>query len=100
LHLKLDFVRSGYTDSSQSIAFREMMPQEIEAVFDGTALQLEVPLNLAVGTRVRIVVDSVLPNEVKPPKTFLQTAQSLKLQGEPDWSEKIDQYLYGETLSE
>ncbi|MEH1936877.1 MAG: hypothetical protein V7L14_24860 [Nostoc sp.] len=77
-----------------------MMPQELEAVFDGTALQLEVPLNLAPGTRVRIIVESLLPNEVKPHKTFLQTAQSLKLQGKPDWSEKIDQYLYGETLSE
>jgi hypothetical protein len=77
-----------------------MIPQELEAVFDGKALQLETPLNLAVGTRVRIVVENVLPNEVKPPKTFLKTAQSLKLQGEPDWSEKIDQYLYGETLSD
>jgi hypothetical protein len=76
------------------------MLQELEAVFDGTALQLEVPLNLAVGTRVRIVVESVLPNEVKSHKTFLKTAQSLKLQGEPDWSERIDQYLYGETLSD
>ena len=76
------------------------MPQELEAVFDGTALQLEVPLNLAPGTRVRIIVESVLPNEANPPKTFLKTAQSLKLQGTPDWSEKIDQYLYGETLSD
>ncbi|MFM6022775.1 MAG: hypothetical protein ACKPER_07610 [Dolichospermum sp.] len=77
-----------------------MMLQELEAVFDGTALQLEVPLNLAAGTRVRIVVESILTNEVNPSKTFLRTAQSLKLQGEPDWSEKIDQYLYGVTLSD
>lgn len=76
------------------------MLQELEAVFDGTALQLEVPLNLAAGTRVRIVVESILTNEVNPSKTFLRTAQSLKLQGEPDWSEKIDQYLYGVTLSD
>jgi hypothetical protein len=62
------------------------MPQALEAVFDGTALQLEEPLNLAAGTRVTIIIESVLPNEVKPPKTFLETAQSLKLQGEPDWS--------------
>jgi hypothetical protein len=74
-----------------------MMLQELEAVFDGTALQLEVPLNLAPGTRVRSIVENV-PDEVKQPKTFLQTAQSLELQGVPDWSEKIDQYLYGETL--
>jgi hypothetical protein len=77
-----------------------MMLQELEAVFDGTALQPEVPLNLAVGTRVKIIVENVLPNEVKSPTTFLKTAQSLKLQGEPDWSEKVDQYLYGETLSD
>jgi hypothetical protein len=77
-----------------------MMFQELEAVFDGTALQPEVPLNLAVGTKVRIIVESVLPNEVNLPKTFLKTAQSLKLQGEPDWSEKIDQYLCAEPLSD
>ncbi len=76
------------------------MSQKLEAVFDGIALQLEAPLNLAAGTRVRIIVESVLSDEVKPPKTFLKTAQSLKIQGDPDWSEKIDRYLYGETLSE
>jgi hypothetical protein len=65
------------------------MLQELEAIFDGTALQPEVPLNLAVGTRVLIIVENVLPNEVKPPKTFLKTAQFLNLQGDPDWSEKI-----------
>lgn len=77
-----------------------MIIQELEAIFDGTALQLAKPLNLATGTRVRIVVESVLPKEVNPPKTFLKTAQSLKLRGEPDWSEKIDQYLYMATLSD
>ncbi len=76
------------------------MSQELEAVFDGTALQLEAPLNLAAGTRVRIIVESILSDEVKPPKTFIKTAQSLKIQGNPDWSEKIDRYLYGETLSD
>ena len=76
------------------------MFQELEAVFDGIALQPDVPLSLAAGTRVRITVESVLPNEVKLNKTFLKTAQSLKLQDEPNWSEKIDQYLCGETLSD
>jgi hypothetical protein len=75
------------------------MIQELEGIFDGTALQLEAPLNLAVGTRVRIIIETVLPNEQKQPKTFLQTAKSLQLQGEPDWSEKVDQYLYGEKVS-
>ncbi len=75
------------------------MPQELEATFDGTALQLETPLNLAVGTKVRIIVEEVLPDQQKQPKTFLQTAKSLQLHGEPDWSDKIDHYLYGETVS-
>ncbi|TVP64224.1 MAG: hypothetical protein EA343_05785 [Nodularia sp. (in: Bacteria)] len=75
------------------------MMQELEAIFDGTALQLEAPLNLSAGTRVRIIIESVLPNEQKPTKTFLQTAKSLQLQGEPNWSEQIDQYLYGESIS-
>ncbi len=73
------------------------MFQDIEAVFEGIALQPEILLNLTAGTRVRIIVKSVLPNEVKTPKTFLKMAQSLKLEGEPDWSEKVDQYLYSET---
>jgi hypothetical protein len=78
-----------------------MILQELEAVFDGTDLQLDVPLNLEAGTRVRIIVESIVSNEeAKLPKTFLRTAQSLQLQGEPDWSEKIDQYLYGETIAD
>ncbi|NJL90661.1 MAG: hypothetical protein HC916_13400 [Coleofasciculaceae cyanobacterium SM2_1_6] len=76
------------------------MIQELEAIFDGTALQLESPLNLVAGTRVRIIIESVLPDEINPPKTFLKTAQSLKLRGDPDWSEKIDQYLSAATFSE
>ncbi|WP_243406863.1 hypothetical protein [Cuspidothrix issatschenkoi] len=48
------------------------MLQELEATFDGTALQLEAPLNLAVGTRVRIIVETVLPNEQKNLKLFFK----------------------------
>jgi hypothetical protein len=75
------------------------MSQQLEAIFDGTSLQLQEPLNLEIGTRVRIIVESIEPIESTQPKTFLQTARSLQLQGEPDWSEQIDQYLYGETVS-
>jgi hypothetical protein len=74
------------------------MIQEINAIFDGKSLPMESPLNLDVGTRVKIIVETILPQK-HPPKTFLETAQSLELQGNPDWSEKIDQYLYGETVS-
>lgn len=83
------------------------MPQELEATFDGIALQLESRLNLTAGTRVKIIVErilpneeSILPNEQKQPKTFLQTPQSLQLQGEPDWSEKIDPCLDEEAVEQ
>ncbi|HEY9619981.1 MAG TPA: antitoxin family protein [Crinalium sp.] len=62
------------------------MLQTLEAIFDGKTLQPEVPLNLKAGTRVRIIVESVLPDTTTQPTTFLQTAKSLHLQGEPDWS--------------
>lgn len=51
---------------------------EINAIFDGKSLQLESALNLDIGTRVRIIVDTILPQEQRP-KTFLETAQSLQL---------------------
>lgn len=70
-----------------------MSIQTLEAIFDGTTLHPELPLNLEAGTRVRIIVESVLPATGQPPKTFLQTAKSLQLQGDPDWSEDIDRYL-------
>ena len=75
------------------------MPQELEAVFDGTAFFPEEALDLASGTRVKLIVEMIPSEEQKKPKSFLQTAQSLQLQGEVDWSEKIDQYLYGDTSS-
>jgi len=39
------------------------MLQELEVIFDGKALQLETPLNLAAGTRLRVIIESVLPNK-------------------------------------
>ena len=76
--------RGGRKLCAQKVHYQSASPRALEAVFDGTALQLEEPLNLATGTRVTIIIESVLPNEVKPPKTFLETAQSLQLQGESD----------------
>lgn len=76
------------------------MIQSLEAIFDGEAFQPEVPLNIKAGTRVRLIVESVVSDEAQQPKSFLQTAKSLRLEGEPNWSTNIDQSLYGETISE
>lgn len=76
-----------------------MNSQEIIAIFDGQSLQLESPLNLEIGTRVKVTVETLSPLKEKQ-KTFLQTARSLNLEGDPDWSENIDQYLYGNLVAE
>lgn len=79
---------------------QKSMIQTLDALFDGVTLVPEVPLNIKSGTRVRIIVESLLPDTKPSRKSFLQTAKSLNLQGKPDWSENIDQYLYGENISE
>jgi hypothetical protein len=71
LHTQEIILETGHTLS-------RVMFQELEAIFDRTVLQPDVPLELTVGTRVRILFESALPNEVKPPKMFLKTAQFLK----------------------
>ncbi len=70
------------------------MTQTLEAIFDGTALHPEKPLNLQRNTRVRITIEVDEEENVKP-RSFLRTARELNLQGSSDWSEKIDDYLYG-----
>jgi hypothetical protein len=52
------------------------MLQELEVVFDGNALQLETPLNIVTGTRLRIVVESILADE-KQSKS-IQTTKFLR----------------------
>jgi hypothetical protein len=75
---------------------QKIMIQTLDALFDGETLVPEVPLNIKSGTRVRIIIESLLPETKTTPKSFLQTAKSLNLEGNPNWSENIDQYLYGE----
>ena len=70
------------------------MQQIVEAVFDGGVLRPDEPLALEPNTRVRIVVEPVAP-PAKKSASFLSTAASLHLDGPPDWSANIDQYLYG-----
>jgi|GEM_PF-3338928 len=69
------------------------MRQTLAARFDGTSLQPEEPLHLVPGTRVQIIVESILPDTARHSQRFLQTARALQLQGPPDWSENLDQDL-------
>ena len=76
------------------------MSQVLDAIFDGTSLKPTIPLNLTPGTRVRIIVESVEEKKEEETKSFLQTAKSLHLEGNPDWSENLDQYLYSPNMTD
>ena len=70
------------------------MSKTLEATFDGEVLRPDEPLELEPNTRVRLTIESMTAPE-KQPKSFLRTARSLNLEGPPDWSERLDDYLYG-----
>lgn len=67
------------------------MTQLIEAVYDGKAFLPVEPIALEPNTRVTL---SVKTSEGEP-FSFLSVAESLALDGPPDWSAKVDEYLYG-----
>ncbi len=69
------------------------MIKVLDAVYDGTVLHPVEPLTLEPNTRVRITIETV-PKEPEQ-ASFLQTARSLQLDGPPDWSARLDEYLYG-----
>ena len=71
------------------------MTETLYATFDGEVLRLERPVSLAPNTRVRVVIETTEDEEAEP-VSFLQTAQALRLDGPKDWSERLDDYLYGD----
>lgn len=70
------------------------MNKTIEAVFDGKVLRPIDTLTLEPNTRVRITIEVMEPS-ASGPGSFLDTAQSLNLDGPPDWAKNVDAYLYG-----
>ena len=42
----------------------------------------------------------VKPTPEQKPKSFLQVARALRLQGPADWSSRLDDYLYGGAKSD
>ncbi len=71
------------------------MTKTLHALYDGKVLRPEEPLNLKPNIRVLITVEMAVVEKPKRP-SFLQTARSLQLEGPSDWSERIEDYLYGE----
>ena len=65
----------------------------IEAVFDGQVFRPLQPISLLANSRVQIAITA---EEKVRPISFLDVAESLKLDGPPDWSINLDAYLYGD----
>ena len=71
------------------------MLNSIEALFDGQVFHPDQPVTLKANTRVRIIIEN-LSSEENELTSFLDTAESLNLDGPSDWSGNLDHYLYGE----
>jgi len=68
------------------------MTRTLDAFFDGKTFLPEEPLDLQPNTRVRITIEIDSAPQAEP-YSFLDLAQTLRLEGPPDWSEKIEDYL-------
>ena len=70
------------------------MTKTLEATFDGVVFRPAEPVDLQPNTRVQLAV-TVKPATEPTPKSFLRVARALRLPGPADWSERVDDYLYG-----
>ena len=70
------------------------MSQTLDAIFDGSVFRPDEPIELEPNTRVRITIEPSRASE-KNSESFLRVARSLNLDGPPDWSSRLDDYLYG-----
>jgi hypothetical protein len=69
------------------------MELTIDAIFDGKTFHPTKPVTLRPNTHVKIMI---LADKENGGISFLDVAQSLNLDGPPDWSLNLDKYLYGE----
>lgn len=70
------------------------MTKTIYLTFDGQVFRPEEPVDLEPETRVRATIEPATP-AAKRHGTFLATARALNLDGPPDWSRRLEDYLYG-----
>jgi hypothetical protein len=69
------------------------MTKTLDALYDGRTLFPMEPLDLQPNTRVRITIETGSVPQAQSVHSFLRTARSLRLEGPPDWSERIEDYL-------
>ncbi len=70
------------------------MTKTFRATFDGEVFRPEEAIALPTNTLVNITI--TVPATADQEQSFLDTARSLQLKGPADWSERLDEYLYGD----
>jgi hypothetical protein len=75
------------------------METTLYGTFDGEVVRFAEPVELPPNTRVRVVVEEA-GDPADRPYSFFQAALEMDVQGPPDWSARIDDYLYGSNLGE
>jgi predicted DNA-binding antitoxin AbrB/MazE fold protein len=91
---EMNMVKQTKEASGVYTAKRNALSQTVEAIYDGKVLRPKKPLGLEPNTSVRITVEAIAKR--KKAAHFLDTIESLNLQGPPDWAENIEEYLDGE----
>ena len=71
------------------------MTRRFHVTYDGKALQPEGPLDLPLNTRLTVTVDGAPDEPPVGPYESLDYLASLNLDGPPDASERLHEYLYG-----
>jgi hypothetical protein len=71
------------------------MVRTVQATFDGEVFRPDEPLPLKPNARVRLTIEDTPIDGKGQPFSFLDTAESLELEGPADWSERFEDYLYG-----
>jgi hypothetical protein len=68
------------------------------ATFDGEVFRPEGPIPLEPNTRVRLTIgeEPAVTKKMGEPGCFFRAALAANIDGPPDWSERLDEYLYGE----
>jgi len=70
------------------------MTKTLYLTFDGKVFRPEEPIELPPDTRVRATIEAA-DLVRREHGSFLDTARSLNLDGPPDWSSQLEEYLYG-----
>lgn len=71
------------------------MTKTFQATYDGKVLLPEEPLDLPPNTRVTVTIDGQSEEAPLKPYEGLRAIAALNIDGPPDSSERLHEYLYG-----